>query len=95
MENTNLKSKNIKFIEKLNNLIRPHKVKEIVEQVDGAHVWVVSWDARWGDYSTETKRVAKAFLNEDDANQFAESLEMAQELLQNTNSLHIKIEKQL
>lgn len=85
----------MKCIKKLNSLIRPHKVKEIVEEVDGANVWVVSWDARWGDYSTETKRVAKAFLNEDDANQFAESLEMAQKLLQNTNSLRIKIEKQL
>ena len=85
----------MKIIEKLNSLIRPHKVKEIVEQVPGAHVWVVTWDARWGDYYGETKRVAKAFLNEDDANQFAESLEMAHGLLQNTNSLRIKIEKQL
>ena len=55
----------------------------------------MSWNARWGDYSTDVKRVAKAFLNEDDANQFAESLEMAQELLQNTNNLRIKVEKQL
>lgn len=85
----------MKFIQKLNNLIRPHKVKEIVEQVDGAHVWVVSWNARYGEYYGERKRVAKAFLNEDDANQFAESLEMAHELLQNTNSLNINIEKQL
>lgn len=85
----------MKFIKKLNNLIRPHRVKEIVEQVEGAHVWVVSWDARWGDYSTDTKRVAKAFLNEDDANQFAESLKLAQKLLQNTNGLRINIEKQL
>jgi hypothetical protein len=85
----------MKFIAKLNDLIRPHKVKEIVEQVDGAHVWIVTWDARWGDYYGETKRVAKAFLNEDDANQFAESLEMSHKLLQNTNSLRIKIEKQL
>lgn len=85
----------MKIIEKLNNLIRPHKVKEIVEQVPGAHVWVVTWDARWGDYYGETKRVAKAFLNEDDANQFAESLGMAHELLQNTNLLRIKVEKQL
>jgi hypothetical protein len=85
----------MKIIEKLNNLIRPHKVKEIVEQVPGANVWVVSWDARYGDYSGDTKRVAKAFLDEDDANQFKESLEMAHELLQNTNSLRIKIEKQL
>ena len=85
----------MEFIKKLNNLIRPHKVKEIVEQVDGAHVWIVSWEARFGDYLGDTKRVAKAFLNEDDAKQFAESLEMAHELLQNTNSLRIKIEKQL
>ena len=85
----------MEFIKKINNLIRPHKVKEIIEEVDGAHVWVVSWNARWGDYSTDVKRVAKAFLNEDDANQFAESLEIAQELLQNTNKLHIKVEKQL
>lgn len=85
----------MKFIKKLNNLIRPHKVKEIVEQVDGAHVWVVSWKARYGDYSQDTKRVAKAFLNEDDAHQFAESLRMAHKLLQNTNSLCIEIEKQL
>ena len=85
----------MKIIEKLNKLIRPHKVKEIVEEVPGAQVWVVTWEARWGDYYGETKRVAKAFLNEDDANQFAESLEMAHELLQNTNNLRIKIEKQL
>ena len=85
----------MEIIEKLNSLIRPHKVKEIVEQVPGAHVWIVTWDARWGEYYGETKRVAKAFLNEDDANQFAESLEMAHKLLQNTNSLRIKIEKQL
>ena len=85
----------MKIIEKLNSLIRPSKVKEIVEQVPGAHVWVVSWNARSGDYSSDVKRVAKAFLNEDDANQFAESLEMSQQLLQNTNSIHIKVEKQL
>ena len=83
------------FIAKLNSLIRPHRVKEIVEQVSGAHVWVVSWEARYGDYSSDTKRVAKAFLDEDDANQFSESLEMSHKLLQNTNSLRIKIEKQL
>lgn len=85
----------MKFIAKLNKLIRPHKVKEIVEEVDGADVWVVSWDARFGDFNSDRNRVAKAFLNEDDANQFKESLEMAQKLLQNTNNLRIKIEKQL
>lgn len=79
------------FISKLNTLFRVEKVKE----VEGAHVWVVSWDSRTGDYSSDIKRVAKAFLLEEDANQFAKSLEQAQNLLQNTNKLRIKIEKQL
>lgn len=82
------------FISKINSLIRPNKVKEIIEEVDGAHVWVVSWDSRTGDYSRDIKRVAKAFLLEEDANQFADALQMAHELLQNTNNLHIEIEKQ-
>lgn len=84
----------MEFIKKLNNLIRPHRIKEIVEEVDGAYVWVVSWDSRTGDYSHDIKRVAKAFLLEDDAKQFADTLQMAHELLQNTNNLHIEIEKQ-
>ena len=79
------------FISKLNALFKVEKVKE----VEGAHVWVVSWDSRTGDYSSDIKRVAKAFLLEEDANQFAKSLEQAQNLLQNTNRLRIKIEKQL
>lgn len=79
------------FVAKLNTLFKIEKVKE----VDGAHVWIVSWDSRTGDYSHDIKRVAKAFLLEEDANQFAESLEQAQHLLQNTNRLRIKIEKQL
>lgn len=82
------------FISKMNSLIRPNKLKEIVEEVDGAHVWVVSWNRRFGDFSSDISRAAKAFLNEEDANQFAKSLQMAQDLLQNTNKLCIKIEKQ-
>ena len=83
------------IISKLNYLIRPNKVKEIVEEVNGVHVWVVSWNRRTGDYASDIRRAAKAFINEEDANQFAESLQMAQDLLQNTNKLCIKIEKQL
>ena len=82
------------FISKINSLIRPNKLKEIVEEVDGAEVWMVSWDRRIGNYSGDIRRAAKAFLNEKDANHFADSLQMAQDLLQNTNSLQIKIEKQ-
>lgn len=78
------------FVSKLNTLFRVEKVKE----VEGAHIWIVSWNSRTGDYASDIKRAAKAFLLEEDANQFAESLEQAQNLLQNTNKLRIKIEKQ-
>lgn len=79
------------FLPKLNALFSVEKVKE----VDGANIWLISWDARTGDYSGDIKRVAKAFLHEEDANQFAESLQQAQDLLQNANNLRIKIEKQI
>lgn len=67
---------------------------QLVKEVEGAEVYLVSWTARFGAYSSDTKRVAKAFFNYDDAEQFAESLEDAQRLLQNTTNLNINIEKQ-
>ena len=81
----------MKFLPKLNALFNVQKVKE----VNGAQVWLVSWDARTGDYHGDRKRVAKAFLLKEDAIQFAETLEQAHALLQNTNNLRITIEKQL
>lgn len=79
------------FLPKLNALFSVQKVKE----VNGAQLWVVSWDARIGEYHSDRKRVAKAFLLEEDANQFADSLKKAQALLQNTNNINITIEKQI
>lgn len=55
-------------------------------------VWIVSWDAFLGDDSRH--RVAKAFINHDDAKKFAQSLKDAQNLLQNTSSICLKIEEQ-
>lgn len=78
------------FKSKLNSIFGFNKVKD----AEGAEVWIVSWDARYGDYSSDTRRVAKAFLLEEDAEAFAQSLYYAQTLLQNTNSIHITIRKQ-
>lgn len=64
------------------------------EEVDGAEIYVVSWDARYGTFNTEKKRVAKAFLNDDDAKAFEESLYEAKRLLQYTENLNITVEKQ-
>jgi len=64
------------------------------ETVDGAEVWMVSWDARFDEFSQNKKRVAKAFLNENDAEAFKLSLEEAQKLLQYTENIHISVDKQ-
>ncbi len=66
-----------------------------VETVDGAEVWMVSWDARFGEFSQNKKRVAKAFFSETDAETFKKSLENAQKLLQYEENMHISIDKQV
>lgn len=78
------------FKSKLEKLFKLQEVRE----VKGAEVYLVSWSSRYGEYSADTKRVAKAFFNYDDAKQFAKSLEDAHKLLQNTTNLNINIEKQ-
>ena len=78
------------FKSKLEKLFNLQHVKD----VPGAEVYLVSWSARYGEYCADTKRVAKAFFNYDDAKQFAKSLEDAHKLLQNTTNINIHIEKQ-
>ena len=75
---------------------KKHKIIESYNttEVDGAEVWMVSWYARYGEYSSSCTKVAKAFLNEQEANQFANSLRAAQKLLQYTENICIKVEKQ-
>ena len=78
------------MIRKINSIFCLFKQKD----AEGAEIWTVSWDARYGDYSHDTKRVYKAFLSKEDAEAFANSLYAAQRLLQNTNELGVRIEKQ-
>ena len=78
------------FNRKKENVIKDYQV----ETVDGAEVWMVSWDARYDEFSQNKKRVAKAFLNENDAEAFKQSLEEAQKLLQYTENIHISVDKQ-
>lgn len=80
----------LKFILKKNGIFKVKKEKE----VEGAEVWIVSWDSRYGKYSDNIQKVAKAFLLKQDAIDFAQSLYDAHALLQNTNDIHINIKKQ-
>jgi hypothetical protein len=69
------------------------EVKE-TREVECAKVWMVSWDARYRSFHGDWKKVSKAFLNENDAQAFAQSLKDAQKLLQYKEHLGIKIEEQ-
>lgn len=57
-------------------------------------VYMLSWNARDGIYSSSIKRVAKAFINEDDAKAYKTLLIKAKAILQDTDDIDIKIEAQ-
>ena len=80
----------MKLFKKVENLVS----KVVTEQVEGAKVWMVSWDARYGEYSSNFTRKAKAFFSSTDAEKFAESLRQAQKLLCYTENIRIKVEEQ-
>lgn len=75
---------------------KKNRVIESVNEklVDGAELWIVSWKARYGEFSHDVKRVAKAFFNHDDAVLFNNSLIEAKKLLQYSEELDITIERQ-
>lgn len=64
------------------------------KKVECAKVWVVSWYARYGSYHGDWERVSKAFLDENDAKVFAQSLKDAKSLLQIKENLRIDITEQ-
>ena len=80
----------MKLFGKTNTIITGVNTKE----VEGCEVWLVMWKGRYGSYFEEYGQKAKAFLNEESAKIFAESLKEAQKLLQYTEDLGITIVKQ-
>lgn len=57
-------------------------------------VYMVSWNARTGDYSHSIKRVAKVFLRENEAEEHKKLLLRAKQVLQDTDDIDIQIEIQ-
>lgn len=80
----------MKIVEKIHQIITGYQKKE----AKGAEVWMVSWCARKGSFYDDWVRVAKAFLDENDARTFAKSLHDAQKLLQYEEGIEIKVSKQ-
>ena len=83
----------MKFIKKLNPLFLLSKVKE----AKGTEVFMVYWRtvgmSSFG-YWNRGRQVSKAFLLEDDAKAFADSLKRANNLLQNENNIEAEIIRQ-
>jgi len=78
------------IIKKINQIITGY----VTENVEGAEVWVVSWNARYGSFHGEWERKAKAFMVKKDAEAFCQSLEDAKKLLQYTEGIGIRLEQQ-
>ena len=69
------------------------------KEVEGAYVWVVTWNSLTDSGFNEPtlvncQRRAKAFLSENDANKFVDSLKEAMNLLQCSYTININVEKQ-
>lgn len=84
----------MKFIKKLNPLFLLSKAKE----AEGTEVFMVYWhivtSTPSGSFWDKGRQVSKAFLLEDDAKAFADSLKRANNLLQNKNNIEVKIIRQ-
>ena len=64
------------------------------KETEPVKIYMVSWKGRYGEYVQDTKRVAKAFLRENEADEFIQQLKDAAALLQNTENLQIMKELQ-
>ena len=61
---------------------------------NGVDTWVVEWTRRYGQFSGETKQCFQAFTNEEEAEEFADSIRRAHKLIGNTSGTHVSVKKQ-
>ncbi len=57
-------------------------------------IWLVSWKARHGEYSSETERTSIAFFDAKDAKKYIEKLEYAKKILRYKEDIEIRLEEQ-
>ena len=60
----------------------------------GTDTWVVEWTRRYGSFHGDTKQCYQAFTNEDEANEFADSIRRAHKLIGNTSGTYVSVKKQ-
>lgn len=57
-------------------------------------IWLVSWKARRGEFSSDTERTSMAFLDAEDAQKHIEKLEYAKRILRYKEDIEIRLEEQ-
>tara|TARA_R110000796_G_scaffold126204_3_gene240904 strand:- start:1946 stop:2203 length:258 start_codon:yes stop_codon:yes gene_type:complete len=57
------------------------------------HTWIVEWNSRYGQFSTDTRTEVEAFTSENEAKFFKKSLEDAFKLIKHTSGTSVSIRK--
>lgn len=60
----------------------------------GLDTWVVEWTRRYGHYYGDTEQCFQGFTNEEEANEFADSIRRAHKLIGNTSENYVSVKKQ-
>lgn len=60
----------------------------------GVDTWVVEWTRRYGIFSGDTEQCYQAFTDENEANEFADSIRRAHKLIGNTSGTQVSVRKQ-
>lgn len=63
-------------------------------ELETVDMWVVSWYARYGEYSGETHPCYQSFFSQEDAYALANALMNANKLIGNTSGTKVNVEKQ-
>lgn len=60
----------------------------------GVDTWIVEWTRRYGRFSDDTEQCYQAFTDENEANEFADSIKRAHKLIGNTSGTRVRVYKQ-
>lgn len=76
---------------KIKKILTP--ISNEVKETDAIEFWQVRWHSRYGKWSNEFSEENEVFLNEKDANDFAQSLKNAFKLIRHTYGTEVQVFK--
>lgn len=60
----------------------------------GVETWIVEWTKRIGQYSSDTRQCFRAFTDKNEADEFADSIRRAHQLIGNTSGTRVYVYKE-